>query len=246
MKENYDPVLDVFRCSYCGAALNEVDNKDPLFLCFDHRTPKKRNDIVVCGSVFNCMNSDMTAVEFPTVVIMLAHHFLYRTPFDRDAVKFLYWHRVARVWRPAKKRGLRRWKTRHCLICGKEPVPATRYCARCHRYADAPDFSKAQLKALIEAIDPVLDRFICHYTGVPLDEADPGSPWYINYDHVIPGDGSRLVVAANFVNVMKSEMSEEEFRAVIIELARHLETGEPFNTDVLKLKYWTVLSRMAH
>lgn len=248
LKENYDPVPDVFRCSYCGAVLNEVDNKNPLFLCFDHRTPKKRNDIAVCGSVFNYMKSDMTAEEFPKVVIMLAHHFLYGTPFDKDAVKFLYWHRVSRLWKAIKRRALerRRWRATQCRICGKEPVPATRYCARCHKYADDPHFSKAQLNALIEAYDPVRDRFICYYTGVPLDEDDPGSPWYINFDHVIPRDGRRLVVAANFINVMKSEMTEEEFRAVIIELARHLETGEPFNTDVLKLKYWTGLSRMAH
>jgi len=58
-------------------------------------------------------------------------------------------------------------------------------------------------------------------------------------------ESSHLVLvatAANFVNVIKSEMTEEEFKVVIIELARHFETGAPFNTDVLKLKYWTGLS----
>jgi hypothetical protein len=39
------------------------------------------------------------------------------------------------------------------------------------------------------------------------------------------------------------EQAVDEFRAVIIELAHHFETGEPFDTRVLKLKYWTGLSR---
>jgi len=92
------------------------------------------------------------------------------------------------------------------------------------------------------AYDPVSDTFLCHYTGLPVDLKDPGSPWYLNYDHVIPGDENRLVVAANFVNVMKSELSEDEFRAVIIELAHHFDTGEPFDMGVCAFKYWTGLS----
>lgn len=40
-------------------------------------------------------------------------------------------------------------------------------------------------------------------------------------------------------------MSDEEFRAVVIELARHPETKEQFNTDALRLRHRTGLSKLA-
>jgi hypothetical protein len=244
LRENLDRQKNAFRCSYCHAILNETDNKDPLFLCFDHPTPGKRGELAVCSSIMNYMKSDMIPEEFRSVVIALARHFLHGTPFDKRLTRFRYWKRVARARLRRAGRLEKRWDTKECIICGKPPVPHTRYCARCHKLADASDFSKAQLAALIEAYDEVLDVFICHYTGLPLDLTDPGSPLYLNFDHVIPRDNRRLACAAAFVNVMKSEMTEEEFRALIIELAHHWETGEPFDTNVLKLKYWTGLSRM--
>ena len=75
LKKNLDRELDLFRCEYTGIVLNETDNKDPAFLCFDHRIPRKRNDIAVSSSFANIMKSDLTWKEFPAAVIMLAHHF---------------------------------------------------------------------------------------------------------------------------------------------------------------------------
>jgi 5-methylcytosine-specific restriction endonuclease McrA len=245
LRENFDRKNNCFRCSYCGAILDEKNNKSPLFLCFDHPTPRKRNDLAVCSSIMNYMKSDMLPEEFRPVVIALAHRFLHGARFDISLTRFRYWKRVARARLRRTGRLEKRWDTEECILCGKVPVPHTRYCARCHKLADAPDFSMVQLEALIDAYDRDLDAFICHYTGLPLDLTDPGSPLYLNFDHVIPRDNRRLVCAASFVNVMKSEMTEDEFRAVIIELAHHWETGEPFDTNVLKLKYWTGLSRTA-
>jgi len=245
LRERLDRAADRFTCSYCGIVLNETDNKRPDFLCFDHRMPGKRNDLAVCAEFINLMKSDMTWKEFPVAVIMLAHLFLYGTPFDKKAVKFVCWNRSRkpRPKAPPLKMPppLRAWHADECPICGKPPVPHTLYCARCHTFADAPDFSMVKLLALKEAYDPATDSILCHYTRVLVDIKDPASPWYLNYDHVIPGDESRLVVAANFVNVMKTQLSEDEFRAIIIELARHFETGEPFDLGVCEFKYWTGL-----
>jgi hypothetical protein len=244
LHENYDHEADAFRCAYCDAILDEINNKSPLFLCFDHPTPGRRNLLAVCCSIMNYMKSDMLPEEFRAIVLALARHFLDGTPIDISLTRFKYWSRGKKIKLAKGERLEKRWDVKECIICKKAPVPHTRYCARCHRLADAPDFSKARLEALIEAYDPVLDAFICHYTGLPLNLDDPSSPLYLNFDHVIPRDGRRLVCAAAFANVMKSEMTEKEFRAIIIELAHHWETGEPFDTKVLKLKYWTGLSRM--
>jgi hypothetical protein len=84
----------------------------------------------------------------------------------------------------------------------------------------------------------VAKGFRCYYTGVILEERDLSSPWYITFDHRIPGKKGDLVVCAAWVNSMKNQLSEEEFKAVIIELARCREAGEPFNMAVARFEYW--------
>ena len=80
--------------------------------------------------------------------------------------------------------------------------------------------------------------FRCHYTGVLLDITDQLSPWYLTFDHRTPGKKGGLVVCAAWINSMKNRLTEEEFKAVIIEFARCKETGEPFNMAVARFKYW--------
>jgi len=67
---------------------------------------------------------------------------------------------------------------------------------------------------------------------VLLEEKDFHDPWYIVFDHVIPG-GTRLEVTASWVNGMKSDMTFEGFRAFVRELERVLRTGEAFDVRVL-------------
>jgi len=45
-------------------------------------------------------------------------------------------------------------------------------------------------------------------------------------------------VAVAFANMMKTDLSEEEFWLVVGELAGHFRTGKPFNRYIIKFKYW--------
>ena len=80
--------------------------------------------------------------------------------------------------------------------------------------------------------------FLCHFTGVRVDEGDWGSPWFLTFDHRVPGEGGTLVVAAWWVNMMKSSLSEEEFWRVIGEYDRYLKEGGEFDKNVVEFKYW--------
>jgi len=42
---------------------------------------------------------------------------------------------------------------------------------------------------------------------------------------------------------MKTDLTEEEFGAVITELARHFETGSPFYMNVANLDHWIKVAR---
>ena len=239
LRKRYDPARDIFTCTYLLIPLDETDKDAPDALTFHHPIPKKRGNVKVSCSFYNAMISDMTDNEGRKAVIALARHFQHGTRFDKKAVSFRYWNRAPlKAPRILGAPPLRAWHADKCLLCEKPPVPHTLYCARCHKMADAPDFSMVMLQALKEAYDPATDSFLCHYTGVAVDLENLGRPWDLTYDHPTPGDGSRLVVAAYWVNVMKTQLSEDEFRAVIIEMARCFETGQPFRLEVCGFKYW--------
>ena len=53
-----------------------------------------------------------------------------------------------------------------------------------------------------------------------------------------PSGAGTFVVAAWWVNAMKSAMSEEEFRKVVIEYGRYLREGGEFDREVVGFGYW--------
>ena len=97
---------------------------------------------------------------------------------------------------------------------------------------------KARGNVLKQAWSADEDGFLCHYTGVRVDEDDPGSPWYLSFDHGTPRDDGTLVVAAWWVNAMKTALSEEEFWKVVGEYDRYLREGGEFDRDVVGFRYW--------
>ena len=128
-----------------------------------------------------------------------------------------------------------------CPICGS-PLhhPLASYCRRCKRLIDRVDIRKkpdkvARVQALQNAWDG--EGFRCHYTNIRLVEDNQKDPRYLTFDHVIPRAEQVIVVAAAAINDMKSDMSDEEFRAMVIQLSSRFNGGE-FDDNVFNLKYW--------
>lgn len=92
LKTAWDPKLKAFRCHYTGVVLEEEDHKDPLYLTFDHRTPRQEDDIVIAAACINDMKSDLTEDEFKSVVKQLARRF-NGEDFDETVLKFACWKR---------------------------------------------------------------------------------------------------------------------------------------------------------
>ena len=109
-----------------------------------------------------------------------------------------------------------------CVICGSPSKGMALNCPRCLKLTRfAPSIPK-QL-ALVAALDKTINKFRCYYTNIILEENDPKSPFAITFDHPIPGDLTRVVACAAFINELKSAMTESEFRANIPLLASHFE-----------------------
>jgi len=78
--------------------------------------------------------------------------------------------------------------------------------------------------------------FVCHYSGAVLTE-DPTSPWHISFDHRTPGDERELVVCAQLVNHFKSNLTEQEFRFVVVQLGECF-TGVRTSIDRFQPMHW--------
>jgi hypothetical protein len=85
---------------------------------------------------------------------------------------------------------------------------------------------------------PSKDGFMCKYTGVKLDDEDPRSPWYLSFDHGVPGNKNSIVVTAYWLNLMKTALSAQEFWSVVLEYDRYLREDGEFDRDVAEFIYW--------
>jgi hypothetical protein len=69
-----------------------------------------------------------------------------------------------------------------------------------------------------------------------LDLDDPQSPWYLVFDHWIPRDPRKIVITSAVVNIMKSDLTEDEFWYFISQLANFHRYGTTVRKK--KLAYW--------
>lgn len=234
MKLAYDKAQDAFICHYTGILLDEHKPHTPWNLTFDHVIPgKKGGRLVVASSLINDMKSDMSEDEFIAVIREFAS---YKTTgsFNKDAIHLEHWYRLVRPSRLGQgpfpsSRGT---AIIECVVCHKPSLPGTIYCERCRKFVFGKYEHMARQLALKASWNQQQDGFLCHYTGVRLDENDPKSPWYVSFDHSIPGKKGRLVVCARFINTLKANLTETQFLAVMAELAKHLD-GAPFDKGVL-------------
>lgn len=84
----------------------------------------------------------------------------------------------------------------------------------------------ARFDAMCSQWDRSIGAFRCYYTGLALT-GPPGSRRYATWEHVTPGESSRVALVADIVNKMKNDMDEEEFKTIVRALARHFD-GAPF------------------
>jgi hypothetical protein len=131
-----------------------------------------------------------------------------------------------------------------CVICGETLRHyLARYCLRCKRIMERVETrgkadTAARVKALQDSWDKESGCFRCHYSGIQLVEGNPNDPRYITFDHVTPRKEGRLVMTASLINDMKTDMSVDEFRTIINQLAKHFEDGTPVEETIFELKHY--------
>ena len=128
-----------------------------------------------------------------------------------------------------------------CAVC-ESPLhhPLASYCKRCKKLLDRVDIRKkpdkiARARALQKSWDG--HGFRCYYSGIRLVEDNHRDPRYLTFDHFTPRQESDIVIVAQVINDMKSDMADNEFREMVLQLASYF-TGGGFDERVFNLKYW--------
>lgn len=130
-----------------------------------------------------------------------------------------------------------------CEICAKTCHPQGRCCDRCRNLIERGSRKNRTNPFTREAVRQALknswdgEAFRCYYSGVRLIEHTATHPRYLTFDHRTPRQGHVAAATAAVVNDMKTDMSEEEFKAMVVELAKRFAGGE-FNEGVMELEYW--------
>lgn len=246
---------DGFFCEYSGARLNMKDETDPFHVQFDHKLPGVPKFLAGCGAIINQSKSETTWLEFPYVVHETVNHWDNGEPFNKNVVPFIRWGRGKTLLPATNARlvdmavgprlldaGLRLPKStdRVCWICKKYAVwDQMRYCRRCRRLLNRKCDSKPVLApALKGAYIPELDTFLDYHLGVPLELYDFWSPFYLSFDHPVPGMKGKVVVTSMLANLMKADTDEQEWHAYFRMLDCAMQGGK-FEQEKLEFKYWT-------
>lgn len=127
-----------------------------------------------------------------------------------------------------------------CGVCGSDRHKLAHLCKVCKKILDRVDVrSKPNKAARLAALQKQWtgSYFRCHYTLLPLNTTDPKSPKYLTFDHLIPRDENSIVLAAAFVNDMKSDLDESEFWQVIGALAQRISNPD-MPIPEIQLRHW--------
>jgi hypothetical protein len=237
----YNQPLDAFLDAFFGVVLNLDDPGHPLYRNFVEIFPGKPNNQLMTSSMGAMIKSDLLYDELLTVVPPLWDHHLKGTIFPRDIIPFAAYNREIPV-KPRKMAPI----TPHfkstgytCEVCIRPRDAGAHYCPRCRRLITASHrFSYTEKKAgLKRNYTQDLDGFLCALTGVLLDENNPHDPYFLVYDHIIPGK-KELAPAAFWVNDSKGWLSADQYWKVIGEYANHIRTKEPFDPNIITPKEW--------
>jgi hypothetical protein len=233
MIEGWVPELDGCICKYCGRLLNETNPQSPDYTVFDHYFPLGAK-LVTCCRRCNSMKNALTGPEFIVVIPALSDYWLLGIPFRKDLIGFddWDWKRLALTAPMLPPRKVAPFEARikkyiDCLVCHDILYPKSRYCARCRRFITGQHDNAEKAKAMIESWDPERHGFADYYTGNLVDEVDWKSPWYRNFDHIVPGK-PKMALSSAWTNRMKGNMTESQFRTRVPALADHIRSGAPF------------------
>jgi len=214
------------RCCFSGVSLEINDDTSPWYLVFSRLIPGDKTRIVPASALLAVMRGRFLKKEFRYYVLALYDHRIKHLKVKK--IPLVHWH------------GLNLSKDdKVCDGCGRAAaLKGSKFCARCARLSVRMKRARFPRKAILGVWAYIRKYgFVCYYTGMPLELDDSKSPWYLVFDHWMPRDPRKIVITSAVVNIMKSDLTEEEFWYFIHQLANFYRYGTPVRKR--KLKFWS-------
>ena len=107
-----------------------------------------------------------------------------------------------------------------CCMCGK-PVFSWRsiYCRTCSHFSARMSDARVSPKVRQDLWNYVTHHgFFCRYTGQELDVFNKSSPYFLEFDHLVPGDPRKIVITSAWINEMKGDLTFKEFKGSVVQL----------------------------
>ncbi len=128
---------------------------------------------------------------------------------------------------------------KECCMCGK-PVFSIKsiYCRACsHFCARMSDerFSPEVCKSLKNYVRK-RRGYYCQYTGMELDVFTKSDPYFLEFDHLVPGDPKKIVITSAWINELKGDLTFKEFKGSIVQLYNYWFKGVKIKKK--KFRYW--------
>ena len=79
--------------------------------------------------------------------------------------------------------------------------------------------------------------YVCEYTEVDLDVFDESSPWFLEFDHLVPGDPSKIVMTSAWLNEMKGDLTFKEFKGSVVQLFNYWFKGIKIKKKKFRYSY---------
>jgi len=136
-----------------------------------------------------------------------------------------------------------RKQVKRCCECNK-PVFSIKsiYCRTCSHFS-ARMFDERFSPEIRESLWSYIRKngYYCYYTGTKLDVFTKSSPYFLEFDHVVPGDPRRIVITSAWLNELKGDMTFKEFRKSVVQLYNYWFKG--IKIKKMKFRYWFRLNR---
>ena len=126
-----------------------------------------------------------------------------------------------------------------CCICGK-PVFSIKsiYCRACSHFSARMSDERVSPAVRQDLWSYVRKHrgYYCYYTGMELDVFTKKDPYFLEFDHLVPGDPRKIVITSSWFNELKGDLTFKEFKGSVVQLYNFWFKGIKIKKK--KFRYW--------
>jgi hypothetical protein len=78
--------------------------------------------------------------------------------------------------------------------------------------------------------------YYCFYTEMKLNVFKESDPYFLEFDHVVPGDPRKIVMTSAWFNELKGDLTIKEFMGSVVQLFNYWFKGIKIKKK--KFRYW--------